>query len=180
MAATCAACLRPIIKGGHPFVLSGTEVFHRACAQSIERSIATKQKLEIQRLKSAELESRREAANARIETQVAQNNARESEQNTQRAMDQLAVERELRRAAEAQRRAADRATERAAQARREVEDDLTSVRGQLTAARNEILRLQNEAIRNATDQLPVPPVADSRDATEIRFSLLELDPKDSP
>lgn len=56
----------------------------------------------------------------------------------------------------------------------DTQSELTSTQGQLTAARNEIIRLQADLLRRATDDLPTPE-QDQRDATEIRFSLLELD-----
>lgn len=91
MAATCAACLTAI-PSGDKFVLSGTEVFHRRCAPNIARSVGTRAKLEIVRLKTEALRERQEAAQARIDAQNAENRLREVEANERRAREHALVE----------------------------------------------------------------------------------------
>jgi hypothetical protein len=171
MAATCAACLTEISKGD-PFVLSGTEVFHRRCSRQIERSIGARQRMVIADLKAKVLEERRIGAEARIDAQSAESRVAELERDLVQAK---------RRAGEEQAR-----SNRAELAETNLQRDLRVQRTAATLERNNFLReldqlrsenqrLSSEVLRRAKDDLPVPAQTDLRDATEIRFSLLEID-----
>lgn len=176
-AATCAAC-GGVIGKGERFVLAGTEVFHRnaACVRDIARSALTRAKAEtlqvreqLARVEREALSLRRELADTKLELQ-----GMETEWDATRKL--------LNRAENARVGERQRVTEQA----RLVENadrQLDAIRGQLrqsqnelATARAEIARLQSDALRRATDDLPVPAEKDTRDATEIRFSLLEIDP----
>lgn len=172
MSATCAACLGPIAKG-QPFVLEGTEVFHRTrrCVAAIERSNATQLKLAVQKLRSESLSLRQEAANERIKAQHLDTTITDLKQEIARLKTDRTNETERVRTEQAMRRSAERSYADVGQRHRET-------LAQLDAMRAENARLQAELLRRATDQLPVPQESDHRDPTEIRFSLLELDGDD--
>lgn len=161
MARSCAACLSPIDQGDK-FVLSGTEVFHRRCAGNIDRSIGQRQKQEIIRLRAEVARERADAAKFKIDAQEEKNTA-------ERFIDRLH-----------QSEGAHSSTARQLEAERVQNRALSAARSQaqreLDTARAEIQRLQIAALERATSAIPEPvKPKDTRDDTEIRFSLLELD-----
>ncbi len=175
MAATCAGCLRDIPKGD-PFVLWGTEVFHRRCAKRIATSAGTKQKLEIQRLKTelehAAIEARDARADYRnLEDTTAERLRRVAALETRMGSLDASVE------AYKNRLARDHANNvRLEEANSALITERRVLRDEIAAARADIARLQTAALARATDDLPAPVAKDTRDDTEIRFSLLEIDP----
>lgn len=150
----CAACLLPLVPGGK-FLLSGTEVFHPACvrASGTEDSLAN-------RLRRQLVEQERRVAEASL--------------SVQKARDAVAtIKREL-----------DRRDDR-------IEDLLTRVgaaenrRATLERLIEEVRQERDQAVRELAAQRAVKPATtgdpqptEQRDATEIRFSLLELDDLD--
>lgn len=181
MAAVCAACLEPITRGD-PFVLSGTEVFHRSCSRDIASSLGARMKLEIQRLKGEVLRERKDGAAARVAAQSAEFDERRLLDRIAKLESDLASAKEQRETDVSTRRAAERANAQLARERTRLSENLDAVerltrnQADTIAARDaEITRLRNELITVAKDKIPLPVDADPRDATEIRFSLLELD-----
>lgn len=164
MAATCAACLSPIAAGDR-FVLSGTEVFHRTCARGINRSQRTRMELRI-------LELERELAAERAAVQ-----------NLRGAADaELNIARKIKREVEGMDRDL-----RVARAGRDaaLRDSAYWQERHAAAERSKaLLRSEIDALTEAARVRVAPPpqggetpaaTKDDRDATEIRFSLLELD-----
>lgn len=180
MAATviCAGCEDPIVDGD-PFVLWGTEVFHkdRACTALISRSLGTRQKLAIAKLKQEqiafdkqihELKQRNQFLEARADQLVI---AAENAQKDKQRVAALAEDLSQRNDAIAASSTGLRATLRTAR------DRVTDLETQLATARAEITKLKSDALKQAAMDLPAKkPETDTRDATEIRFSLLEIDP----
>jgi hypothetical protein len=166
MAASCAACLAPIATGER-FVLSGTEVFHRTCARGINRSKATRLELRV-----TELER---------DLQLARNNLAASRgfgESRAQLADRIQRDKD----------AVDRDLQKARAARDAALRDSSYWQERFAAAERLLVRTRAdadaaEAIRARPPPPPPqgsenPPVAkDDRDATEIRFSLLELDKK---
>jgi hypothetical protein len=167
MAAICASCERPIAKGEH-FVLSGTEVFHGRCANQIGTARSV-------RLELRAIELRRDLSMARDEA-----NAARREAQTQREIAQT-IARERRQADNDLRKA--RAVRddairdaRLWQARAEdLERQLvTALQAQTRLAAEIAARAQAAAAPTTAPATP-DPAKDDRDASEIRFSLIELD-----
>lgn len=147
MAATCAACGRPIVKP-QKILLIESEVVHKQCVG--QPTIGQQQKQLV-----ADLEL--EVARAR----------RQLEQAQLRASNADALWRAETKARETVGALCVTATERADRATRE----LTAIRAELAAARQEIARQQRSAVpeESGSDQQP-------EDASAVRFGLLELDP----
>lgn len=152
MGGSCAACLQPLVHGVK-YVLVGTEVIHSSCARAGMQTLVQKlqSQLSLARQESARWQS--EAATARYELRIA--NALGDELETARS----GVARLERQAA------------------------------RMLQERNEALAARDAAKRELAlrDAIGTPRVAtpdatetqraeDKRDATEVRFSLLELDP----
>jgi chromosome segregation ATPase len=161
MPAACAICLQPI-GNKEQFVLAGTEVFHPSCAgqRGIHVSVRNRQREQLAALEEQLRGTKAAALNLeprirRLESEI--HSARQSHEamsaNLQQALNNEASWR---------RRYEEVRDERA---RFEVERD---------AARRELALM-----RQLGYQLPEPTgkvtPEDTRDATEIRFSLLDLD-----
>jgi hypothetical protein len=170
--ATCAGCEEPIATG-EPFMLWGTEVFHkdRACLRLVRQSVGTRQKLAIAKLKQEQLE-----IDKRAHARDVKLHELEAEVVTQR--ENLRVEKQAKERAMALADDLSKRNEQIAErniAARQHRVRAAELEKQLADAKAEITKLKNEALRRATDDLPVAKKDDTRDATEIRFSLLELD-----
>jgi hypothetical protein len=177
--------MRPIVKGATgpgAFILAGTEVFHRACAANVARSLRTRQEHEIVQLRG-------ELAQLTIER-----DAREQEERIELAR----IERDLRRAREDLRAAQlARASSEAMLADRWIDQRLIAERDAALEIRDRAIRerdaARTEAALHQTIQgrtvtppvapqplpqqiLVVTPTSEDLDDSEIRFSLLELDP----
>lgn len=173
MAATCAACLGPIAKGER-FVLSRTEVFHARCVTAIARSMRAKLEQEVIRL-------------GHDVSQLADDQRRLTETANAASRRADSVSRLLEREREegaAKFRASERAKDAAIRDRdisRARADQLETERD---AARRElaVMRQYGTATTPAPAATPAPaptavePAKDQRDDSEIRFSLLEIDP----
>jgi hypothetical protein len=174
----CAACLGPITSAT-PFALAGTEVFHVACVKAggIVRSVGNRRK---QRL----IELRAEIDQLRIDqAQVVQlrEQLKRHDRDHERMIEaERAVARLTRQAAEGEMREAEYRRQRE-EARRERD----AANAAAEAARRE-LQLERElrrgvpvsqapAATTATEGSSEARVDDGKDATEKRFSLLELD-----
>lgn len=170
MAAACAVCLAPIGRG-EKFVLVGTEVIHPYCVVGHTKS--TKQRLhiidlehEISQMRIELEESGRRAAQAvKDMNRMVQDEARDYE----RLRDRL--EAEMARV-EAYRRDRDEARVQRDQSRAELEQ----VRRELVVARMTPVVAPAPAATVVTSAGSTSePAKDDRDASEIRFSLLDLD-----
>ncbi len=175
MAATCAGCLGPITKG-EPFVLSGTEVFHRQCARLISRSRRVKLEVEL-------ADHKRRMASLRSELDIARSNAAYHEDSARRLS---ASEKELQ-IARAGRDAAIRDStywrERAVRAegdrlvvtadRDRLAEQVRQLTTQLQAAQRAAAPVEpTEAQQITADDKPAKKDLDD---SARRFSLLELD-----
>lgn len=146
MPATCAICQQPIIARNDVRV-SGTEVMHRACAMSGQETVGSRQSREIADLRVALATAREGARQQLIFHQKQVHRAERAEREIAEAI----ADRDAARAAEA---AADRLVTQALRERDEARTQLAQ----------------------RTQALDVSPSSeDSRDATEIRFSLLDMD-----
>lgn len=161
MSARCAACEEPIDRG-EKFVLTGTEVFHRRCAAGIRRSVRTRLELRL-------IDLERDIATARAEIMELKRQTTDERDRTRDAVrTRLVIEDDLR-VARAARDAALRDSAYWRERGESLATELARIRGELETAR-------------AAARPPPPvttaetaPAKDDRDATEIRFSLLELD-----
>lgn len=176
MPATCAGCLKDI-PTGEKFVLWGTEVFHRreACVQKIRDSIGTRHKLEIQMLRTELAQREQQVRDAQRDLRELQKNDREADQMITNARVQVAELEKRVRSWEASMRRDKQHLAQLESDNQNLMSERRVLRDNLEAARAEIARLQVEALKRATDDLPTPEVKDTRDDTEIRFSLLEID-----
>lgn len=167
--AACAACNGPITSNDR-FVLSGTEAFHRnvECIRGIARSALTRAKAETIAAREEALSLRRELAEVKISNRDIEEDWDATRKLLLRSENALVIERGKTATERIARERIERDSETSASRRRQLENDLA-------AARAEIVRLQADAIRRATDDLPAVAANDQRDATEIRFSLLEID-----
>lgn len=153
MPATCAICLNPIVARNDVRVF-GTEVMHRACAMSGRETIGQRQE--------------RELAEMRCALVTAQEGERRQS---------VALHQERRRAMNSQ-RAAVLADERLDNAGAE-RDEAVSRQVRAEMERDAALRERNVARAELVKRTPAPDstpsTADDSNASEIRFSLLELD-----
>lgn len=160
MAAQCAICNGPITKTGEKFVLAGTEAFHDRCAVSrgTHTSIGNRRLQQLVELEREVAQLKREhnaisrgmeGANTVLRQQVA-----DSQQETRNAEGN----------AQSWRR-------RYEEARGELEQQTTSA----AALRTEVTRLTALARQQPAPAATTSKPADTRDDTEIRFSLLDLD-----
>jgi len=158
LAATCAACL-DAISPREKFVLSGTECFHARCAMTRGTAQSVRRRLEleiidhraaIERLR-ADLTSER--STARHERQVTARIAKERDELSAEVRD-------------------------AARQREQLIDIHRTAERRLTAEYERVLVERDQARREIAvlrDHPDSKPENTDRDATEIRFSLLELD-----
>jgi len=170
VSAKCAGCLQPIEKG-QPFVLSGTEVFHRTvrCQRLIAKSVLTRLRTELVQAKAEALENRRQAANARIDKQNLEAEVTQAHQARDRA-------RAVGDSWIAQYRSARDHGNQLQSDNAALTSERAQLRNELAAARAEIAQLKDAALRRATQDIVVQQETnDTRDDTEIRFSLLEID-----
>lgn len=188
MAAICAACDQPFAAGEN-FKVSGTEVFHRKCVEGggVERSRNTRLKLEVvkQRQRAETAVGLAETARKQRDDQAAQ-----LERALQAATELRNQRDDARRELQGfeNRHRTDCAIVREQREMIQVRDNnLTRLRNELAqlnvqlnslARDNTTLRQRGleQAIELATPQSGAPAATDDRDATEIRFSLLEIDP----
>lgn len=175
--AICAGCEEPITNGD-PFMLWGTEVFHkdRACLALIRQSVGTRQKLAIAKLRQEqiafdkkihELKQRNDFLESRADGLV--HEVEKGRKDLTRVMD-IADDLSKRNDAIATSSTNLRATLRAAR------DHNGELATQLAAAHAEITKLKNEALTRAASEQPAKKETDTRDPTVIRFSLLEIEP----
>lgn len=166
--AACAGCLNLLWKG-EPFVIYGTEVFHKRCARLIRTSVGNQQKLSI-----ADLEVAVEQLRRSVEDQE-----RRSTEVSQRAVAEgIRLRRELdetiRREGEHLRelRGAKRDNAR-------LESEVSQLRSELaiTQAIGPTNQPRTNTAQVATPTPPQPlPESDPVDDAAVRFGLLELDP----
>ena len=157
MAAQCAICAEPIVKGVK-FVLAGTEVFHDRCAafRGTHTSIGNRRHQQLVDLEAKVAAFWRQQDELQTQLRVLKDKVvKETERLVQRIEDADANTNSWRRRYEAARADLERA---------EVERD---------QARRELAVARQYGMPAATT--PEPKPADTRDATEIRFSLLETD-----
>lgn len=173
MTGSCAACEVPFAKGER-FVLQGTEAFHRRCIPQAQRSVLTRTRLELVREKH-----RADSLHA-DRARIMRINDDLGDTNRKRLADMEGLSERVDEIAAVMKRQTEAMTRQ-----RETIDRLTSTNTTLRAA-NDVLRGERDALRaqliqQATAALPQPsdPPAttakDTRDDTEVRFSLLELD-----
>src|SRR5271170_6353633 len=160
MAAVCAACLQPI-RSGTPFVLAGTEVFHRnaSCASRIAQSVGWRTRVERDQLRIDVDEARGEIARTQHKLELTRDDRARAQEAQRRAETQL-------RTSDRRRQAAENDREMAIVERDRAMRELAIVRqfGQPAAV--------------SAGSVTTPestPAKDDRDASEVRFSLLELD-----
>lgn len=154
MPATCAICLQPIVARNDVRVF-GTEVMHTACARSGRETIGTRLQQENATLRSNLVEAQELARRLEADWATVRRNDSARSAAALRVVEQhladAIVDRDAARAAEN------------------------------TAGRflTQALRERDEARAELARRTPAPdvspPVEDERDATEIRFSLLDLD-----
>lgn len=182
MSARCAACLQPI-SGRDPFVLAGTEVFHRACSTNIAQSRATRQAQRIIDLRDQvrqltiladhhkHLESDFEDRKRQLEREMDRLRLDRIRNAPTPALDLIALRLDRDRAI-AERDAA--RAERDA-ARREAQLHQT-IQGVIVAPT--ITPSPTTATTATPTPTPAPETAapEAEDSTVVRFSLLELDP----
>lgn len=172
MPAQCALCLRPLTK---PFSISGTEVFHAECAKqvslarpSVHAKVSIKAAKQAGRI--AELEA--DLAYARREVDMLKRLERENQRLVALDVEAARLRRELAAAGEREseyRRQRDEARRERDAANANVMAAELELRNALAAGRAAMQA--TERVGGSADGKP----ADSRDATEIRFSLLDLD-----
>lgn len=155
MAATCAACLQPILRMDQ-CTISGSEVFHRRCVANIEDSIGNRRQRQIHELTQALEQSGR--AVRQIER-----SAQQASRAAVSTAEQLTVA--LARAETA----LARATAESAVRRREHEQEVAALRAERDIARAEAAIAAAPRIATPADN------PDSPDDATMRFSLLELD-----
>ena len=172
MAGSCAVCLQPIATGDK-FLVAGTEVFHRACAQTrgTQPSIGNRRHARLVELegqvRQQDLEIRRLQAHL--------GDLAHKESGLLRLVADLrALRDEYKSQRDLARRDRDTAAENRDIARRERNDlagQLATLTGELAA-----LRALGPAPVSASQTQADPAPADTgKDDTEQRFSLLELD-----
>lgn len=165
MAAVCAGCTRPIT-GRQKFVLSGSEVFHRECVHLIPESKYWKMKQEILRMRTEIEEERARAARLRTEVNDLERDVANMRESRNRERENAArFQRETLRASNDLQTSNDRA------GRMRSERDAAVARAE--AAEREVAL--HRALGPVTQPTEPTPAKDDRDASEIRFSLLELD-----
>ncbi len=177
MAARCANCLGVIIKGT-PFLIDETEVFHQSCVreQGTVNSLRNRQHRQLVELEAEQAVLERETKDllgriARLDT--------EHHQLRDRATDALAREgRALAEAASA-RDARDRihtTLNRAVRELEEKQEEARALRHQLTMHETLTAPLRAQAgVTPVSETAPGSAKQDDRDATVVRYSLLELD-----
>jgi septal ring factor EnvC (AmiA/AmiB activator) len=169
--AICAGCQQSLAKG-EPFVLAGTEVLHKRCAPLVAAGQTALQRARAHHRAAHQdvIAARNDASQFRRD----RDEARDLAAKLQRVVDEQAVTIESRN----RRLSSDRVTIDALRA----ESDRLRRRGneleqQLALEERERRELLREiaARQNVPSPATVTPERDTRDGTEIRFSLLELD-----
>lgn len=171
----CAACIQPITKD-EQFVLSGTEVFHLACvkARGTLTSVGNRRKAALASLtaRARELEANISEFSARLDAAQREHDRMvKAEREVARLETQLAQTRERELEYRRQR-------DHAHHDRDQMNADRLDALAARDSARRELALIQHLAQQaTAPLQLPDDPVKreDGKDATEQRFSLLELD-----
>lgn len=149
MAASCAACLLPIVRGQR-FLVEGTEVFHARCVGQSYRSRLRLSEQRVRELESQLSGTRRAASRVESEANRLRNEVASAQARA------LILEGQVARL----------------QAQRELDVDRMAASGdELRATRNELasVRLELEAFR------PKDMVEDDVDATVQRFKMLEFE-----
>lgn len=172
MSAVCAACRTPIAKG-EKFVLQRTEVFHERCVTRSARSVRAELELRLAGLEGDIAQLRYEVESTKA---TADHNFKVAERiraERDRLADQL-------RSRESNLRAVQRQRDRERADREQLERDLRDVRDaveRMRAAQPPVAPAAPVTAPTGSPQVPTPAQeeTDSRDATEIRFGLLELD-----
>ena len=163
--ATCAVCLSPILEPQR-FVVDGTEVLHRACAQASHTTV-------LQRAQRATAAALHEAANAqRRELELRSKVATLEGRIARYEADLSSIRRDMRVALRHHgitRTERDTAIDERDAARREA-----ALYQTLAAARQGTPSVSSAPDSTASSAGPVAPA--ERDPTEQRMSLLELDP----
>lgn len=154
MPATCAICLQPIVAGNDVRVF-GTEVMHRACASSGRATVGTRLQQENAKLRSDLVEAQERARRLEGDWAIVRKNDSVRSAAALRVVEQHLFE-----------ALGDRDAARAAEA--------TTGR-LLTQALRERDEARAELARRTQAPDVSPPAEDERDATEIRFSLLDMD-----
>jgi len=160
MAALCAACEQPITRR-HEFVLNGTECFHRACVNQFHRARSIRQQRELNAANARAMEERDAVERARGEI-------RDLEQRLERAQQEL--------------RKSEQRSHQAALSASILQQVAMEHEDTIGALRRELAGLRAVAVIRDVRVAPAAPIEesstekDTRDATEIRFSLLEIDP----
>lgn len=177
MAATCAACAAPIVKGGDPFVIVGTEVVHRKCLGA--RTKTTRLVLRLKDWRAAIKTLGAQLAAAQLEVQdsrhaVASMDAGMESMRKREIDKDLAIINLRKTARDAEHRESEYRRQRD-EARRERDE----ARVQLEAAQREVAL--HQTIQGATrtaepKSTETPPANDDRDPFEVRCSLLEIEP----
>lgn len=155
MSAQCAICLLPIERGGK-FVLAGTEVFHDLCAaqKGTHTSVGNQRRQRLSYLEAAYAEHRRNLEEQQTTLRVLKDKVNEEMEH------QVAATRDMEASANSWRR-------RYENARLDVD--------RLTVERDRAMRELAVARQAGVTTTPESKPTDTRDATEIRFSLLEID-----
>lgn len=161
MAAQCAICLGPVVKG-MKFILAGTEVFHDGCAaqHGTHLSIGSKQAKTITDLQF-------DLSEARSRYRRRDESVREA---TQLLSDTKIKLREIGDAAAMWKRRYEEMVGRY----NDAAADIAAVTQERDRARRDYVELQQRQVA-APPESKAPETRDTRDATEIRYSLLELD-----
>ena len=175
--ATCAGCESPISRG-EKFVLAGTEVFHRLCAEAgaIENSVLTRTRKKIVQLTKHVANAAANADRAIRNTEAAMESCRTYEKALRRTEElRDAATLESRNRQEGDRQLLVEARQRIMQLEQQLRE---SQRGGERATTSFMSARQSGA--TTTDSAAVLPptevAKDDRDDSEIRFSLLEIDP----
>ena len=161
MAAQCAICAEPIVKG-MKFVLAGTEVFHDRCAafRGTHTSIGNTRHQHLVDLEAKNAAFWRQQDELQTQLRVLKDKVvKETERLVQRIEDADANTNSWRRRYELTRTDLERTEVERDQARRELA----------------VARQYGLPPASAPATTPEQKPADTRDATEIRFSLLDLD-----
>lgn len=176
MPATCAACAGPIVKGGDPFVIVGTEVVHRKCLGAQTKTTRLVLRLKDWRTTIKNLSAQLASAMLEVEDKRAQVSSMSAamESMRKREIDKDLAIVNLRKAARDAEAREDEYRRQRDTFRRERDE----ARAQVEAARREAAL--HQTIQGAT-RIPdakstdTPPANDDRDPSEVRFSLLEID-----
>jgi hypothetical protein len=158
--AICAVCQQPIVTPDR-FVIDGTEVMHRACARTGQRTVLQRALVKLADAESRAATDHRLLVEAQTKIAELQRQGREQAQDKRRIQED---HRHLVRVRDLHRAETERAIAERDAARREL-------------ALHQTLARQTPVVTTAAAPDPAHSGADARDATEVRMSLLELDAK---